>query len=709
MNCHGKSLLFIVVCLFLCEGLLGQLFIESVSANERLPSDLVQDFLPGQGIKILSIKYKGSLESIAGFVNEGSGLGMDKGIILSTGKTDVIKLSNNAGNTSTSGLVDSSFVDNDLALLTDQTLSDIASIEIEFIPQSSRIEFNYVFASEEYPEFVCSQFNDIFGFFITGPKPSGGFYSAENIALVPSLSDSSGNTFTQFPVSTNSVNNGNRGQAIPDGDCMNPNESLNFSQYYNDNTAAPFLMFDAYLDKFKAKAEVIPCQPYTIKMVIADSRDSDFDSAVFLEAQSLRSSNYHYEVISSGKYHTLGERCGSVDIILKSDVAAEEEKVFPLGFSTHAGAAMVNSDFHLSKEFFLLEPGDLADTVRLVGIMDDRNESEEFIYFLHDVGGCVLDTTIISIVDAFDFGLPSTSESINLCQGEDVSQILVNKDSVLEFHSQSTHIAENISSHQIMSRSLYVQGIPPSHKGLATLSMAHIEVVGDTPVEDFTWRLQTPGRKPILIDTEELTRTGQGPDELNYSIDLYKYLNEVSGNGNNVSQLVNGLNCELNGRWVLEAIPRIADSLIQLEFSWTLSIFRPNLVEYTFLDLNGDAYGPDMLSTDTIVVKAVTESFCQAFDTLILDYIEEVQTPGDLHCSIPDRDVILFEWGKPLPGKYFEVRTLGDWVIDSTGSFEENGLSPEQLVTIEIVAVDRGCRSSPAELTCSAPLAFLRI
>jgi hypothetical protein len=61
------------------------------------------------------------------------------------------------------------------------------------------LKFRYAFGSEEYMEFANSSFNDVFGFFISGPNPSGGSYTNQNIALIPG---------TATPVTINNVNGG---------------------------------------------------------------------------------------------------------------------------------------------------------------------------------------------------------------------------------------------------------------------------------------------------------------------------------------------------------------------------------------------------------------------------------------------------------------------------------------------------------------------
>jgi len=160
------------------------------------------------------------------------------------------------------------------------TTQDATILEFDFTSTSDSIEFNYVFSSEEYNEFVDLGYSDLFGFFISGPNIVG----QQNIALVPG---------TNTPVSIDSINNGNSPVGtVPTGPCMN-------CQYYNDNTFGTVLEYDGYTTVLTAKAGVIPCETYHINLVIADVGDGVYDSNVFLEGGSFKSTGI-FEVAYNG-------------------------------------------------------------------------------------------------------------------------------------------------------------------------------------------------------------------------------------------------------------------------------------------------------------------------------------------------------------------------------------------------------------------------
>ncbi|MEL6133650.1 MAG: choice-of-anchor L domain-containing protein, partial [Bacteroidota bacterium] len=149
------------------------------------------------------------------------------------------------------------------ALAGSQTF-DACVIKFDITPYCDSIGIRYVFASEEYNEFVNS-FNDIFAFFISGPgytAPAPG----QNIALVPG---------TTQAVSINNVNNGNS-PGVSTGPCTN-------CQYFVDNVGGQQVEFDGYTVPLVAGAAVIPCETYHITIAIADVLDDVVDSGVFLE------------------------------------------------------------------------------------------------------------------------------------------------------------------------------------------------------------------------------------------------------------------------------------------------------------------------------------------------------------------------------------------------------------------------------------------
>jgi len=147
--------------------------------------------------------------------------------------------------------------------LTSQSLQDVAVLEFNFIPTTDVVQFDFVFGSEEYCEWVNTQYNDVFGFFISGPGITG----SQNIALLP----------TGEAITINTVNNGTNSAYFV------PNSSGCGAGAINNN-----IEYDGYTTVLSAIANIpdTSCQVYHLRLAIADGSDSALDSGVFLKKGS---------------------------------------------------------------------------------------------------------------------------------------------------------------------------------------------------------------------------------------------------------------------------------------------------------------------------------------------------------------------------------------------------------------------------------------
>ncbi len=222
-------------------------------------TQLVDDFILS-GVTVSNIEHINASLAIGSFSNGYStNIGVDNGIILSTGNINDVSgpVTNFAStNNDTTG-------DSDLgSLIPGYTTNDAAILEFDLIPDGNVLVFNYVFGSEEYPEWVSTSFNDVFALFISGPGIAG----KQNTAVIPG---------TTWPVTIDNVNN-----VIP-----------SYSQYYIDNEAlgGTTITYDGFTTVLEAQADVIPGETYHLKIAIADAGDNSYDSGVFLQCPSLKS------------------------------------------------------------------------------------------------------------------------------------------------------------------------------------------------------------------------------------------------------------------------------------------------------------------------------------------------------------------------------------------------------------------------------------
>ena len=286
--------LMMIIVFFYAQESFAQLQITTINASQA-----VQNVLVGNGVTVSNIQFSGASVSLGKFVtgSTATNLGFTQGLILSSGKATEA-----AGSVSNFASTDNGTgSDAQLASLITQTVKDACVLKFNFIPESDTILFRYVFGSEEYPEYATSGYNDVFGFFITGPNPAGGNYTNYNIARLPG---------TNTAVTINNVNNG----ATNNGPCQNCQFYMN-----NQSPANPYVSYDGRTVVLTALARVIPCTEYQIKLAVGDAGDGIYDSGVFLEANSFSSPQIQVQPIYQTNLvqdHMI-EGCSDVQLVFK--------------------------------------------------------------------------------------------------------------------------------------------------------------------------------------------------------------------------------------------------------------------------------------------------------------------------------------------------------------------------------------------------------
>jgi len=263
--------------------------------------DAVNNILLGAGVVAQNITFSGDLDQIGSFDSNSSNMPIGEGVIMGTGNVNFASSAGfgdpNApgpgGNNNTGGgLGGGNFGvnDADLDIIANVGTNDAAVLEFDFEATGDSIQFNFVFGSEEYPEYVCGGVNDAFGFFLSGAGIDGGGVfdnNAINLAQVPG-------TDPPVPVTINTVNPGVVGGNGQQQNCddIDPNWP-DYNVFYVENDAQTtdpnVIEYDGFTVVLTAKAAVTCGETYHIKMAIADGGDTAFDSAVFLQAGSFES------------------------------------------------------------------------------------------------------------------------------------------------------------------------------------------------------------------------------------------------------------------------------------------------------------------------------------------------------------------------------------------------------------------------------------
>jgi len=235
---------------------------------------LVEDIFVKGGCKNISdIKSIGNSGGIGFFDNGGEVIGIDQGIIFSTGPIGNALGPNEdtekSGELGTGG-------DRDLDRLASARVSDAVGFEFDFVPLDSIVTFRYVFASEEFCEYTGTKFNDVFGFFISGPGIRGDFSrNGENVALIPGTDDY---------VSINSVNHFTNSEYYISNELRD--DARNCDKPFANSPFLSLIEYDGFTQVLTATLSLQPCEKYRLRLVVGDVADNLFDSAVFLEAES---------------------------------------------------------------------------------------------------------------------------------------------------------------------------------------------------------------------------------------------------------------------------------------------------------------------------------------------------------------------------------------------------------------------------------------
>jgi gliding motility-associated-like protein len=262
-------------------------------SEQYTPEELVHDILFDSTCAIINNVTSstgtgvGSVNGIGYFNRNGTSFPFEEGVILSSGTVSKAMGPNNTNQLyegkyplAEDGLNPLWEGDDDLeAIILAGTGNPMNSynatkLEFDFIPITPSINFNFLFASEEYGFYQCN-YSDAFAFILTDLSVPGS--EAQNLAVLPG---------TQIPISVVTIRDALYNL---DFDCASVNPEY-FDTFYALGLGVPPMTapinFNGVTVPLTAYSEVIPGHQYHIKLVIADRGDASLDSAVFLEAGS---------------------------------------------------------------------------------------------------------------------------------------------------------------------------------------------------------------------------------------------------------------------------------------------------------------------------------------------------------------------------------------------------------------------------------------
>lgn len=351
-----KIILIFIFSIF-SYALLGQL----QTSGGISPGQLVQDVLLGDGVEVFNINYTGSNQAIGTFDATNTSVGIDEGILITTGTINKgPEGPHGPNNRKDAGLDNGAAGYGPLSNLVNGKTFNAAVLEFDFIPYSDTVRFKYVFASEEYPEYVNTDFNDVFAFFISGPGIPGG---TRNMAIIPGTSQA---------VAINNVNHlSNTGYYQNNGDGV--------TAPYNSNPY--YVQYDGFTVPLEAVSKVQCGETYHLIIAIADVGDAVWDSGIFLEKNSLNSEqpvkvDYTLSSDPYGDGKTMAQNCTSATVtVTRSGNKINEALSIPINLFGSAVEGLDYSSIPNSIDFL---PGqtsfsftvDALNNMSLAGIAD---------------------------------------------------------------------------------------------------------------------------------------------------------------------------------------------------------------------------------------------------------------------------------------------------------------------------------------------------
>lgn len=385
---------------------LSALLLFVLAANAQLAVNTTQtatqlaQILAGSGVAVSNAALNCGANGAGSFTNGNTtNLGINSGIVLTTGNATSIP----QAATAFASTDNSNTGDADLNLISNAATQDKCLLTFDIVPAGNSLSFQYVFGSEEYPEFVCSQFNDVFGFFVTGPNPGGGAYTTANIAFIPG---------TNTTVSINTVNSGTPGSGYTAAGC----QSLAYSGFYVNNTAST-IVYDGFTTVFTASIAVVPCATYSFKLAIADAGDGVYDSGVFIQSNSFSSVGTTVAASYDPGFTNAFEGCTNGYFTITLPQPATTSAVINY---TLTGTAQNGTDYVSLPGTAVVNPGSTTTVVTVQPLADGSTEGLESVTMnlTNPCDGSILTSATLNINDVTNTTATATPSSI--CAGQNV-------------------------------------------------------------------------------------------------------------------------------------------------------------------------------------------------------------------------------------------------------------------------------------------------
>lgn len=311
----------------------------------------------GEGVTVVSASYSGDSRS-SGIYTNGDAVSpgvtpADTGVILSTGRlTDFTNgwgQANQDNNTSS----DTRGINNDAQFnaLAGTRTYDASILDVDFIPDGDMMSLQFVFASDEYPEYAGTIYNDIVGVWVNGQPVQ--------------LAVGNGNT---------AVGNVNQ----------TSNENL-----YVDNTSSQYnTEMDGFTVTMTLKIPVIAGELNSIRIGIADVTDATYDSALLIAGNSAQTA-----LIAADDTVTVGlGGTATVDVLANDDGPGNATL-----YITHINGIAVSAGDSVTLTTGQVVTLNTDGTLSVQGDFDEESVNFSYTVAGGNGGSAVTDTAFVTI------------------------------------------------------------------------------------------------------------------------------------------------------------------------------------------------------------------------------------------------------------------------------------------------------------------------
>jgi len=211
----------------------------------------------GNGVTVTGATYYGDSDS-AGIYTGGDATSPgvtpgNTGVIMSTGEAQDFTNSRGQSNQRTDTSTNTSGTDNfsQYNNAAGGRTYDAATLDVDFIPDTNVLTMQFVFSSEEYPEFANSIYQDFFGVWINGTQVEHDVGDGET-------------------------------------DPFNISTTNNINMYVNNTTDDFNTEMDGFTITLTLTINVVPNQTNSIRIALADVGDTQYDSNVLIAGNSVQ-------------------------------------------------------------------------------------------------------------------------------------------------------------------------------------------------------------------------------------------------------------------------------------------------------------------------------------------------------------------------------------------------------------------------------------